>query len=160
MLKKRNSWLMFVDLPPSSLPRWWIINAFKIGLLFKIVPPFDLSKNRKQKHISYKMSKDDVAISGGKSCASKTKSYARKITCKFWPLRTYILVELGSKKCTQCFEDSPRLSWLGYKLFVGYWRWQKWLSKMLGTLDGRVVDGIWEKTLGICAFFTLPEYTV
>ena len=151
---------MFVDLPPSSLPRWWIINAFKIGLLFKIVPPFDLSKNRKQKHISYKMSKDDVAISGGKTYASKTKSYARKITCKFWPLRTYILVELGSKKCTQCFEDSPRLSWLGYKLFVGYWRWQKWLSKMLGTLDGRVVDGIWEKTLGICAFFTLPEYTV
>ena len=38
---------------------------FKIGLLVKIVP-FDLSINRKPKHISYKMSKDDVAISAGK----------------------------------------------------------------------------------------------
>ena len=56
------------------------------------------------------MSKDDVAISGGKTCASKTKSYVCKITCKFWPLHTYILVELESKKCTQCFEDNPRLS--------------------------------------------------
>ena len=45
------------------------------------------------------MSKDDVAISGGKTCASKTKSYACKITYKFWPPLAYILVELGSKKC-------------------------------------------------------------
>ena len=31
--------------------------------------------------------------------------------------------------------------------------------KRLGILGWKVVDGIWEKTLGICAFFTLPEYT-
>ena len=34
------------------------------------------------------------------------------------------------------------------------------LNKMLGTLGEKVGDGIWEKTLGICTFFTLPEYTV
>ena len=119
LFKRRDSWLMFVDLPPSSFPRWWIINAFKIGLLVKVVP-FDLSKNREQKHLSYKMSKDDVAISGGKTCASKTKSYARNITRKFLPPCAQILVELGSKKCARCFEDNPRLSRLGYKFFARY----------------------------------------
>ena len=56
------------------------------------------------KNISDKMSKDDVAISGGKTCASKTKSYTCKskncvckITHKFWPPCAQILVELGSK---------------------------------------------------------------
>ena len=51
------------------------------------------------------MSKDDVIISGGKTCASKTKSHASKsynctckITQKFWPPCAQILVELGSKK--------------------------------------------------------------
>ena len=34
------------------------------------------------------------------------------------------------------------------------------LNKTLGTLGEKVGDGIWEKTLGICTFFTLPEYTV
>ena len=73
------------------------------------------------------MSKDDVAISGGKTCASKTKSYARKskncarrITRRFWTPCAQILVELGSKKYAQCFEGNPRLSRLGYKFFVGY----------------------------------------
>ena len=33
------------------------------------------------------------------------------------------------------------------------------LNKTLGTLGEKVGDGIWEKTLGICTFFTLPEYT-
>ena len=73
------------------------------------------------------MSKDDVAILGGKTCASKTKSYVRKcknyackITCKFWPPCAQILLELESKKCARCFEDNPRLSQLGYKFFAGY----------------------------------------
>ena len=98
----------------------------KIGLLVNIVPS-DLSKNRKQKHISYKMSKDEVALSGSKTCSSRTKSYVRKskncvrrITRKFWPPCAQILVELESKKCTRCFEDNPRLSWLGYKFFARY----------------------------------------
>ena len=89
--------------------------------MVKIVPS-DLSKNRKQKHISYKISKDEVALSGGKTCSSKTKSYTCKskncickITHKFWPPCAQILVELESKKCAQCFEGNPRLSWLGYK---------------------------------------------
>ena len=50
------------------------------------------------------MSKDDVAVSGGKTCASKTKSYARKskncarkITRKFWPPCSQILENWGPK---------------------------------------------------------------
>ena len=108
------------------LPDDGIRNAFKIGLLVKIVL-FDLSKTRKQKHISYKMSKDDIAISENKTCASKTKSYARKsknctrkITRNFWPPCAQISAELASKKCARCFEDNPRLSRLGYKFFAGY----------------------------------------
>ena len=54
------------------------------------------------------------------SYARKSKNCACKITCKFWPSRAQILVELGSKKCGQCFEDNPRLSQLGYKFFAGY----------------------------------------
>ena len=66
------------------------------------------------------MSKDDIAISENKTCASKTKSYARKITCNFWPPCAQISAELASKKCAWCFEDNPRLSRLGYKFFAGY----------------------------------------
>ena len=43
-----------------------------------------------------------------------------KITRKFWAPCAQILVELGSKKYAQCFEDNPRLSRLGYKFFAGY----------------------------------------
>ena len=66
------------------------------------------------------MSKDDIAISENKTCASKTKSYAPKITRNFWPPCAQISAELASKKCARCFEDNPRLSRLGYKFIAGY----------------------------------------
>ena len=69
------------------------------------------------------MSKDDIAISENKTCASKTKSCMRKIARNFWPPCAQISAELASKKCTHCFEDNLRLSRLGYKFFAGYCRW-------------------------------------
>ena len=66
------------------------------------------------------MSKDDIAISENKTCTSKTKNYARKITRNFWPPCAQISAELSSKKCALCFVDNPRLSRLGYKFFAGY----------------------------------------